>query len=94
MRTSTATTILLLACAPLAFSQHMGHAEASYRFAEMPPPPLMTGIGTSVLKITTTSGDAQRYFSQGVELLHCFWEFEAYRAFKEAARLDPNAPMA
>jgi Flp pilus assembly protein TadD len=85
---------MLLVSATLAFSQHMGHAEAGYRFTEMPPPPLMTGIGTSSLIITTQSPEAQKYFSQGVELLHCFWEFEAYRAFKEAARLDPNAAMA
>jgi Flp pilus assembly protein TadD len=71
----------------------MGHVERGYRFTEMPPPPLMTGIGTSALTITTKSPEAQKYFSQGVELLHCFWEFEAYRAFKEAARLDPDAAM-
>ena len=54
----------------------------------------MDGLGKSNLKITTTSIDAQAYFNQGLRLLHCFWEFEAYRAFKEAARLDPSAPMA
>ncbi len=87
-----------LAAAPLAFprqngASHMGHVEAGYRFTEMPPPPLMTGIGTSPLTISTKSPEARRYFSQGVELLHCCWEFEAYRAFKEAARLDPDAAM-
>jgi Flp pilus assembly protein TadD len=61
---------------------------------EMPAPKLMTGIGTSSLKITTKSAKAQAYFSQGVALLHCFWDFEAYRAFKEAAHLDPDAAMA
>jgi tetratricopeptide (TPR) repeat protein len=54
----------------------------------------MDGLGQSSLKITTTATDAQMYFNQGLRLLHCFWEFEAYRAFKEAARLDPSAPMA
>ena len=44
--------------------------------------------------MTTGSPDAQRYFSQGVALLHCFWEFEAYRSFREGARRDPDAPMA
>jgi tetratricopeptide (TPR) repeat protein len=53
----------------------------------------MDGVGKSSLKITTTSTDAQAYFNQGLRLLHCFWEFEAYRAFKEAARLDAAAPM-
>jgi len=37
---------------------------------------------------------AQSYFDQGLKLLHCFWDFDAYRAFKEAARLDPSAAMA
>lgn len=54
----------------------------------------MQGIGDANLKITTSSDLAQQYFNQGLRLLHCFWDFEAYRAFKEAARQDPNAAMA
>lgn len=60
----------------------------------LPSPPLMTGIGASHIPITTNSAQAQKYFDQGVNLLHCFWDVEAYRAFKEAARLDGSAPMA
>jgi tetratricopeptide (TPR) repeat protein len=59
-----------------------------------PPPPLMQGIGDATLTITTKSSQAQAYFNQGLRLLHDFWYFEAYRAFKEAARLDPSAAMA
>jgi tetratricopeptide (TPR) repeat protein len=54
----------------------------------------MQGIGNASLKITTSSDAAQAYFNQGLRLLHDFWDFEAYRAFKEAARLDPSAAMA
>jgi len=54
----------------------------------------MQEIGDAYLKITTNSEQAQAYFNQGLKLLHCFWDFEAYRAFKEAARLDPSAAMA
>jgi tetratricopeptide (TPR) repeat protein len=54
----------------------------------------MSGIGDATLKITTDSEQAQAYFNQGLKLLHCFWDFEAYRAFKEAARQDPAAAMA
>jgi tetratricopeptide (TPR) repeat protein len=54
----------------------------------------MEGIGDATLKITTTSPRAQAYFNQGLRLLHDFWYFEAYRAFEEAARLDPKAGMA
>ena len=75
-------------------SCHKGHVDAGYKMTPMPAPKLMTGIGSSSLKITTKSPAAQAYFSQGIQLLHCFWDFEAYRAFKEAARLDPEAAMA
>lgn len=54
----------------------------------------MQGIGDATLTITTKSSQAQAYFNQGLRLLHDFWYFEAYRAFKEAARLDPSAAMA
>jgi tetratricopeptide (TPR) repeat protein len=64
------------------------------KFRDLPAPPLMQGIGEASLKITTNSDQAQAYFNQGLRLLHCFWDFEAYRAFKEAARLDPAAAMA
>src|SRR5579863_9437478 len=81
------------AVAQNAASCHRGHTAAP-KYRELPPPIKMDGLGKSTLKITTTSADAQAYFNQGLRLLHCFWEFEAYRAFKEAARLDPSAPMA
>jgi tetratricopeptide (TPR) repeat protein len=74
-------------------SSHLHH-EPEAKFRELPPPPLMQGIGDASLKITTTAERAQSYFDQGLKLLHCFWDFEAYRAFKEAARLDPSAAMA
>jgi tetratricopeptide (TPR) repeat protein len=89
---------LLLLIVPLAPAQHMtqhkGHPGAEYKMTQMSAPPLRTGLGGTTLTMTTKSAQAQRYFVQGVELLHCFWDFEAYRAFKEAARLDPNAAMA
>ncbi len=73
---------------------HKGHAPTQHlAWKDMGPPMLRDGYGDSELKITTTSPPAQAYFNQGLQLLHCFWEFEAYRAFKEAARLDPNAAM-
>lgn len=59
----------------------------------LPTPKLMNGVGTSLLKIKTSSEMAQKYFSQGVSQLHCFWDFEAYRSFKEATKLDSTAIM-
>lgn len=82
------------ALAQKAAACHKGHVDAGYKMTPLPAPKLMTGIGSSSLKITTKSPAAQAYFSQGIQLLHCFWDFEAYRAFKEAARLDPEAAMA
>jgi tetratricopeptide (TPR) repeat protein len=90
-----ATVFLIATLCPgqQAATAHKGHADAGYRMTPMAAPKLMTGIGTSPLRITAKSPEAQAYFSQGMALLHCFWDFEAYRAFKEAARLDPDAPM-
>ena len=60
----------------------------------LPRPKLMDGVGFSALKIETKSDSAQKYFSQGLAQTHCFWDFEAYRSFKEATRLDSAAVMA
>lgn len=62
--------------------------------AHLPAPPKMTGIGSSSLTVTTKSAEAQAFFDQGLRLLHCFWDFEAYRAFEEASRQDPELAMA
>ena len=89
--------LLILACASASAQTAMPHHHApdsGAKFRDLPPPPLMQGIGDASLKITTGSEQAQAYFNQGLRLLHCFWDFEAYRAFKEAARLDPSAAMA
>ena len=63
-------------------------------FSALPPAVLMEGIGTSSIKVTTNSEQAQRFFNQGLNLLHCFWDTEAYRAFREATRKDENCAMA
>ncbi len=97
MRLKILPGIILLACASVAGQMPMTHQhmqEPNAKFRELPPPPLMQGIGDASMKITTDSEQAQAYFNQGLRLLHCFWDFEAYRAFKEAARQDPSAAMA
>ena len=60
----------------------------------LPPPVLMDGIGNSRFPVTTRSREAQAYFNQGVSLVHGYWYFEAWRAFREAARLDSSCAMA
>ncbi len=74
--------------------QHKGEYSPAFNFASLPAPPLMKNIGTSEIKITTKSEQAQKYFNQGLNLMHAFWDVEAYRAFREAARIDENCAMA
>jgi tetratricopeptide (TPR) repeat protein len=56
--------------------------------------PLYEGLGDYSRKITTNSGKTQRYFDQGLALLHGFNHRGAIRSFQEAARLDPECAMA
>jgi tetratricopeptide (TPR) repeat protein len=56
--------------------------------------PLYDGLGTYSRKITTKNARAQRYFDQGLALLHGFNHAGAIRSFQEAARLDPQCAMA
>lgn len=96
LRAQSLVGLVLLFFVIQANGQHHHQTEYSPAFnvASLPAPPLMKGIGTSRLKISTKSEAAQAYFDQGLNLLHAFWDVEAYRAFRESARLDPNCAMA
>ncbi|MEO6286749.1 MAG: tetratricopeptide repeat protein [Dyadobacter sp.] len=76
---------------------HLAHMQASrattFYIHNLPAPKLMTGIGKSAMKIVTTSEKTQAYYNQGLNLMHDFWDFEAYRAFKEAIANDSAAVM-
>ncbi len=76
---------------------HLAHMQASraenFYIHNLPAPKIMTGVGKSKMKIETKSPKTQAYFNQGISLLHDFWDFEAYRAFKEAIRNDSSAIM-
>ena len=76
---------------------HLVHIQSSraqnFYIHNLPSPKLMTGIGQSKMTIVTKSEQTQAYFNQGVNLLHDFWDFEAYRAFKEAIKHDSTAIM-
>ena len=56
--------------------------------------PLLQGLGDHHHPVTTRSSRAQRFFDQGLQLKFAFNHPEAVRAFREAARLDPNCAMA
>jgi tetratricopeptide (TPR) repeat protein len=62
-------------------------------FAPTLPAKLMQGQGDVHFKITTSNPKAQQFFDQGVAQMHSFWAFEAERSFRQAAELDPEAPM-
>ncbi|MDP8981474.1 MAG: hypothetical protein M3O35_12890 [Acidobacteriota bacterium] len=57
------------------------------------PAKILPGQGHVHLAITTTNPKAQEFFDQGLAQLHSFWATEAERSFRQAAELDPDAPM-
>ena len=59
----------------------------------LPVPVKMTGIGNSSMKIKTKNEEAQAWFTQGLNLLHDFWDYEAAKAFEQAVRSDPKCAM-
>jgi tetratricopeptide (TPR) repeat protein len=62
--------------------------------AAITPARLMEGYGKVHMPITTKSAEAQKFFDQGLALLHSFWFYEADRSFERVAQLDPECAMA
>ena len=56
--------------------------------------PLMENLGIYGMKVSTQNALAQKFFNQGLNLYYGFNHLEAFRSFKEAARLDPSLAMA
>jgi len=56
--------------------------------------PRLQKLGTHVFPVSTRSGQAQVFMNQGLNLAYAFNHAEARRAFREAARLDPDLAMA
>jgi tetratricopeptide (TPR) repeat protein len=56
-------------------------------------PPLFASLGDFTYPITTTQATAQRYFDQGLRLMHAFNHPEALRAFRWAQQIDPDCAM-
>ncbi|HEY7546843.1 MAG TPA: redoxin domain-containing protein, partial [Blastocatellia bacterium] len=53
----------------------------------------MEGIGKVHFPITTSNPEAQKWFDQGMALIHSFWFYEAERAFRWVLKLDPECAM-
>lgn len=56
--------------------------------------PRLQNLGSHTFPVTTTNKDAQAFMNQGLNLSYGFNHAEAGRAFREAARLDPDLAMA
>ncbi len=91
----TKNIVALLVCTCLqAQTHHHGPQEgSSVDLEKLPAPQRIKGIGSAHIAITTKSAETQQWFDQGIALLHCFWDYEALRAFAQATRLDPNCAM-
>lgn len=78
-----ALTLLIVSCAK------KSNDDAKDRLA-----PLLEGMGDLHFAVTTKNAMTQRFFNQGLVLSYAFNHKEAERAFREAARLDPDCAMA
>ena len=86
-------TRLLLAVVPLIAEVSSAAAQASPAQDSIAAPRLYSDLGSLTHRIATKSVKAQAYFDQGLRLYYGFNSEEALRAFREAARLDPESPM-
>ena len=87
--------LVTLLTAPAATQIHDPRALAADPGAARGPiAPILVGLGDHSFGVTTDSEMSQAFFDQGLRLTYGFNHSEALRAFKEAARLDPENAMA
>ncbi len=96
MRTLILSIMMLcLMASPVTAMIHSPLAlEADPSKAKSPIAPLLEGLGDHHFPVSTQIPESQVFFDQGLRLTYAFNHSEALRAFKEAARLDPNNAMA
>ncbi|MBM3795435.1 MAG: hypothetical protein FJW31_15530 [Acidobacteria bacterium] len=73
-----------------------GHSRHGESFDEGPRarPWEMPDIGKTHLAIKHKNPEVQKWFDQGITLLHSFWDHEAERAFRWCLKLEPDNAMA
>ncbi len=87
--------VLGFAAVPVYSQVHDPRAiDADPTTATAPIAPVLEGLGTQAMDVTTTNERSQYFFNQGLRLTLGFNHSEALRSFKEAVRLDPNNAMA
>jgi len=95
--------LFLAPCLPLLSFQNtsaildkLGHSHFGEAFDTGPreKPWVMDGIGVAHFPITTKNPEVQKWFDQGNELLHSFWDYEAERSFRWCLKLEPDNAMA
>ena len=95
MKHSRRFVVLAVATGAACFGQlPEGHCSPAPRDDGPPlPAKILPGQGKINFPITTNSEAAQAFFNQGVAQMHSFWTWESERSFRQAAALDPDAPM-
>ncbi len=91
--------LALGAAADVARAQATNHVHYTKAEVDRPLPdgqiaPRLQNLGVHAFPVTTQSERAQLFVNQGVNLAYGFNHAEAGRAFREAARLDPECAMA
>ena len=98
MHKATKYIVLIILCLTVSPATAMIHdaraLDADPATADGPIAPALEGLGDYHFKVTTQSPESQQFFDQGLRLTYAFNHSEALRAFKEAARLDPQNAMA
>ena len=85
-----------VAAAQPAATYRQGHSHMGEGFNEGPrqKPWEMPGVGHVSFAITHKNPETQKWFNQGVALLHSFWYYEAERSFRWCLQLEPENAMA
>ena len=93
--------VITMVSGPWAAAQVAQPAAATHKHYESAPQasqpgpngelaPRLQNLGTHTFPVSTTKPAAQRFINQGLNLAYAFNHAEARRAFREAARLDPD----
>lgn len=80
---------------PTAGHKHYHHPDPAHQAGSMKQlAPRLLNLGPHTFPVSTKNPQAQLFMNQGLNLAYAFNHAEAYRAFREAARLEPALAMA